>query len=91
MKPKGGNENHLGPVNPFTLGNAFLEASLKLGWVETEQFERHQRYYITSKGFDEMEKLGMNLQKTLQYRRSESGRESSAPSRPQSHQRSRRH
>ena len=90
MKPKVGNENHLGPVNPFTLGNAFIEASLKLGWVEVEQLERHRRYYITSKGFDEMGKLGMDLEKTLHYRPPISDQEGHAPSRPHRHHHPRR-
>jgi hypothetical protein len=68
MKPRGRNEDRLGPVNPFTLGNVFVESALKLAWIEMEQEERHRQYFITSKGFEEMGKLGMDLEKVLHYR-----------------------
>jgi hypothetical protein len=86
MKSKNGNEDHLGPVNPFTLGNAFIEAALKLKWIEEEQQERLRRYFITSKGFEEMGKLGMDLEKALHYRPSAQSPEGHAHSRTRHHQ-----
>ncbi len=68
MKPKEPLENRIGPVNPFAMGNVFIEAAKKLGWMEEEQVERQRRYFITPKGFAEMEKLGMDLQRVLHYR-----------------------
>ena len=68
MKPKEPGEDRIGPVNPFGLGNVFIEAARKLGWVYEEQVDRQRRYYITSKGFAEMEKLGMDLNRVVHYR-----------------------
>lgn len=85
MKPKNGNEDHLGPVNPFTLGNAFIEAALKLKWIEEEQQERLRRYFITSKGFEEMGNLGMDLEKALHYRPPERSHEGRVQSRTHRH------
>lgn len=68
MKAKEAEENRIGPVNPFGLGNVFIEAAKKLGWMEEEQVDRQRRYFITSKGFTEMEKLGMDLQRVVHYR-----------------------
>ena len=68
MKSKEPQENHIGPVNPFALGNVFIEAAKKLGWMLEEQVERQRRYYITPQGFAEMEKLGLELQRVLHYR-----------------------
>jgi len=67
MKPKEEGDR-IGPVNPFGLGSVFVEAAKKLGWVEEEQVDRQRRYYITSKGFVAMEKLGMDLQRVVHYR-----------------------
>ena len=91
MKPKGKNEEHLGPINPFTLGNVFIAAAVKLAWIEEEQEERQRRYFITAKGFEEMGKLGMDLEKVLQYRPPASSEEGHAPSRTHRHHRPRRH
>ena len=68
MKSKELQENRIGPVNPFALGNVFIEAAKKLGWMVEEQVERQRRYYITPQGFAEMEKLGLELQRVLHYR-----------------------
>jgi hypothetical protein len=68
MKSKEPQENRIGPVNPFALGNVFIEAAKKLGWMEEDLVERQRRYFITPKGFAEMEKLGMNLQRVAHYR-----------------------
>lgn len=68
MKPKGKDENRLGPVNPFTVGSVFIEAAKKLEWIEEEKTERQRQFFITSKGFEEMTKLGMDLQRALMYR-----------------------
>lgn len=68
MKAKEPEQNRMGPVNPFGLGNVFIEAARKLGWIEEEQVDRQRRYFITSKGFAEMEKLGMDLQRVVHYR-----------------------
>jgi hypothetical protein len=70
-EPKEANEpegSRIGPINPFAIGNVFIEAAKKLGWMEEEQVERQRRYYITTKGFAEMEKLGMDLQHVIHYR-----------------------
>jgi hypothetical protein len=92
MKPKGKNEDHLGPVNPFILGNVFIEAALKLAWIEEEQEERQRRYFITSKGFEEMANLGMDLEKVLhQYRPPASVKEGQGPARSHRHHHTRRH
>ena len=68
MKSKEKQENRIGPVNPFALGNVFIEAAKKLGWMEEEQVERQRRYYITPKGFTEMGKLGLDLQHIANYK-----------------------
>jgi len=68
MNPKGKDKDHLGPVNPFTVGNVFIEAAMKLEWIVEEKTERQRQFYITSKGFEEMSKLGMNIEKALLYR-----------------------
>lgn len=85
MKATSKKEDHLGPINPFTLGNVFIAAAQKLGWIEEEQEERQRRYFITSKGFEEMTKLGMDLEKVLHYRQAAVRPEGPAPGRP--HQR----
>ncbi|HVA00641.1 MAG TPA: hypothetical protein VMV34_03200 [Terriglobia bacterium] len=92
MKPKSKKEDHLGPISPFTLGSVFIEAATKLAWIEEEQEERQRRYFITSKGFEEMAKLGMDLEKVLhQYRPLASSPEGQAPARPHRHRHPRRH
>lgn len=68
MKAKDAKETRIGPVNPFALGGVFIEAAKKLGWMQEEQVERQRRYYITSEGFAEMEKLGMDLQRVVHYK-----------------------
>jgi hypothetical protein len=68
MKSKEKEESRIGPVNPFALGNVFIEAAKKSGWMVEEQVERQRRYYITPAGFTEMEKLGMDLQRVAHYR-----------------------
>jgi len=68
MKAKEPEQDRIGPVNPFGLGNVFIEAVKKLGWIQEEQVDRQRRYYITPKGFAEMEKLGMDLQRVVHYR-----------------------
>ncbi len=90
MEPKGKKTDHLGPINPFTLGSVFIEAVRKLGWVVEEQEERQRRYFITSKGFEEMGKLGMDLERVLHYRASESRQEDKTPSRQHRHHTPRR-
>jgi hypothetical protein len=91
MKPKGKNEDHLGPINPFTLGNVFIKAAVKLGWIVEEPQERHRQYFITSKGFEEMAKLGMDLEKALHYRPSAPRQEGHPSARAQRHHHPRRH
>ena len=68
MKSKEKEESRIGPVNPFALGSVFIEAAKKLGWMDEELVERQRRYYITPKGFAEMEKLGMDLQRIAHYK-----------------------
>jgi len=80
MDPKVKDKNHLGPVNPFTVGNVFIEAAMKLEWIEEEKTERQRQFYITSKGFDEMSKLGMNIEKALLYREQPAQEARRAPS-----------
>ena len=87
MKSKGKDENRLGPVNPFTVGNVFIEAAKKLEWIEEDQTERHRQYFITSKGFEEMSKLGMNIERALLYRQPPAEHQRRAPS--HAHHRSR--
>lgn len=60
--------NRLGPVNPFTVGSVFVEAAKKMEWIEEDQTDRHRQYFITPKGFEEMSKLGMNIERVLLYR-----------------------
>lgn len=68
MKPKDKHEDRLGPVNPFTVGNVFIDAAKKLEWIVEDKTERHRQYFITPKGFEEMSKLGMNIERALLYR-----------------------
>lgn len=68
MKSKEKEGNRIGPVNPFALGGVFIDAAKKLGWMEEEQDARQRRYFITPKGFDEMGKLGMDLQRVAHYK-----------------------
>src|SRR5438270_3513126 len=68
MKSKEPQASRIGPVNPFAMGDVFIAAAKKLGWMEEEQVDRLRRFYITTKGFSEMEKLGMDLQKVVHYR-----------------------
>jgi hypothetical protein len=68
MKPKAKDENRLGPVNPFNVGSAFIEAAKKLEWIVEDKTERHRQYFITPNGFEEMTKLGMNIERALLYR-----------------------
>ena len=83
MKQKDKKEDHLGPINPFTLGSVFIEAARKSGWIEEEQEERQRQYFITSKGFEEMTNLGMDIEKVLhQYRPPASRQEDQASTRP---------
>ncbi len=77
MKPKGKDDDRLGPVNPFVVGNVFIEAAKKLEWIEEDKTDRHRQYFITSKGFEEMSKLGMNIERALLYRQ--------LPAEPQRH------
>jgi len=68
MKPKAKHEDRLGPVNPFTVGSVFIDAAKKLEWIVEDKTERHRQYFITPKGFEEMSKLGMNIERALLYR-----------------------
>jgi DNA-binding PadR family transcriptional regulator len=68
MTSKAKHEDRLGPVNPFTVGSVFVEAAKKLEWVVEDTTERHKQYFITPKGFEEMSKLGMNIERILLYR-----------------------
>ena len=68
MKPQQKEERNIGPVNPFALGAAFLEAAKKLKWVAEERDARQRRYFITPQGFDEMGKLCMDMQQVTRYR-----------------------
>ena len=68
MTSKGKDQDRLGPVNPFTVGSVFIEAAKKLEWIAEEQVDRQKQYYITPKGFEEMSKLGMNIERALLYR-----------------------
>ncbi|HZT71823.1 MAG TPA: hypothetical protein VFC10_19005 [Terriglobia bacterium] len=77
MKPKNEEQNRLGPVNPFTVGSVFVEAAKKMEWIEEDKTDRHRRYFITPKGFEEMSKLGMNIERALLYRQ--------PPEQPQRH------
>ncbi len=90
MKSKGKDENRLGPVNPFSVGSAFVEAARKLEWIEEEKTERHRQYFITSKGFEEMAKLGMNIEKVLLYRQPPEQEQRRASSHTQDRSRGRR-
>ena len=87
MKPKGKDENRLGPVNPFTVGSVFIEAAKKLEWIEEDHIDRHRQYFITPKGFEEMSKLGMNIERALLYRQppAEQPRRAHAPSHAPAH------
>lgn len=88
MKSKSKDENRLGPVNPFTVGSVFIEAAKKLEWIEEEKTERQQQYFITSKGFEEMSKLGMNIERALLYRQPPAEQQHHR-ARPHTHHRSR--
>jgi hypothetical protein len=68
MKSKGKDHDRLGPVNPFTVGSVFIEAAKKLEWLEEDKTDRQRQYFITPKGFEEMSKLGMNIERALLYR-----------------------
>ena len=68
MKPKAKHEDRLGPVNPFTVGSVFIDAAKKLEWIVEDKTERHKQYFISPKGFEEMSKLGMNIERALLYR-----------------------
>jgi hypothetical protein len=91
MKPKAKDEERLGPVNPFTVGNVFIDAAKKLEWIVEDTTERHRQYFISPKGFEEMTKLGMNIQRALLYRQPPSEHHRRAPShghhRPKGHRR----
>ena len=80
MKSKGKDENRLGPVNPFTVGSVFIEAAKKLEWIVEDQTERHRQYFITPLGFEEMTKLGMNIERALLYRQPPAEHQRRAPS-----------
>lgn len=90
MKPKGNEENRLGPVNPFVVGNVFIEAAKKLEWIVEDKTERHKQYFITPKGFEEMTKLGMNIERALLYRQPPAEQQRRAPQRAQHRPRDRR-
>jgi len=68
MTSKAKHEDRLGPVNPFTVGSVFVETAKKLEWIVEDTTERHKQYFITPKGFEEMSKLGMNIERVLLYR-----------------------
>jgi len=68
MTSKAKHEDRLGPVNPFTVGSVFVDAAKKLEWIVEDKTERHKQYFITPKGFEEMSKLGMNIERALLYR-----------------------
>ncbi|HET7214499.1 MAG TPA: hypothetical protein VFL79_12975 [Terriglobia bacterium] len=68
MTSKAKHEDRLGPVNPFTVGSVFVEAAKKAEWIVEDTTERHKQYFITPKGFEEMSKLGMNIERVLLYR-----------------------
>lgn len=82
MKPKAQHEERLGPVNPFTVGSVFIEAAKKLEWIVEDKTDRQRQYFITPKGFEEMSKLGMNMERVLLYRQppAEQPRRAHAPS-----------
>lgn len=68
MTSKAKHEDRLGPVNPFTVGSVFVETAKKLEWIVEDTTERHKQYFITPKGFEEMSRLGMNIERALLYR-----------------------
>jgi hypothetical protein len=82
MKPKAKDEDRLGPVNPFTVGSVFVEAVKKLEWIVEDKTERHRQYFITPKGFEEMTKLGMNIERVLLYRQPPAEHQRRTPVRP---------
>ena len=90
MTSKAKHEDRLGPVNPFTVGSVFVEAAKKLEWVVEDTTERHKQYFITPQGFEEMSKLGMNIERILLYRQppeeQRQQRQQQHQQRPQQHQ-----
>ena len=90
MKPKGNEQNRLGPVNPFVVGNVVIEAAKKMEWIEEDKTERHRQYFITPKGFEEMTKLGMNIERALLYRQPPAEQQRRTSQRPQHRPRDRR-
>jgi hypothetical protein len=54
-------------VNPFALGTAFVERAVELGWVEVDSDGMRSSYYLTDLGSAELVKLGLNLDKAMQF------------------------
>jgi hypothetical protein len=79
MKTKAKHEDRLGPVNPFTVGSVFIEAAKNLEWIVEDQTDRQRQYFISSKGFEEMSKLGMNMERVLLYRQQPEAQPRRAP------------
>ena len=79
MKTKAKHEDRLGPVNPFTVGSVFIEAAKKLEWIVEDKTERQRQYFITPTGFEEMSKLGMNIERALLYRQQPEAQPRRAP------------
>jgi hypothetical protein len=56
------------PINPFALGGAFLERSIRLGWVTKHRADGRTTYFLTPSGTIELEKLGIDTTKVRSYR-----------------------
>jgi hypothetical protein len=55
------------PINPFALGGAFLEKSIKLGWVRKHRETGRTTYFLTPDGAVELEKFGIDTSKVRSY------------------------
>ena len=56
------------PINPFALGGAFLEKSIKLGWVTKHREAGRTTYFLTPHGTVELEKFGIDTAKVRSHR-----------------------
>jgi len=58
----------LTPINPFALGGAFLEKSIRLGWVTKQREEGRTTYFLTPNGSVELEKFGIDTSRLCSNR-----------------------
>lgn len=55
------------PINTLTLCALLVEIMVSQGWLIKEKKENKVNYYITRKGYEKLETLGVKIQRLFSY------------------------